>query len=417
MEGLSISSSLNAISVLDDIYNNDKMNREYRNSYKIIRSKCKNYKDNIKDDENYERVYVIGDIHGDLNSILCILLDIGCIIITDDNITWNPRCRNICIVQSGDILDGYRPDSPNNVYSNDIIIVKMLLALDCQARQYNSRIILIYGNHEFFVLGNAIAPVEQRASWYEYSIRNVYVSDERKHYNAEFNLIRDYILCNHKIMVCINGLLICHMGIVKNTIESILKQINYPIAEYMRLSTREKLDVFNACVKIIMFYFIMQSRKHSVTTSRYANEYVKFLYDINTARNVITQHHPRDHTTGIDNELRALSEYFTFDSLIVGHVVQENREVVSSTHNINSTEKTLYHIDVALSDAFNKYGADKKLQYLECQKNVSGSLHESSIKVKSLPCNDDNLSELRHGSELDIDLITCQIRIIKPDVK
>ena len=139
-------------------------------------------------EEMPNELYVIGDIHGDFFALKqsleltgCVLfdeytdnlklndkgyyyLDDGCKYYSVDkyNIKWNCKKSNCFIVFSGDLIDRCRPNSISNrdcvnTVSDencDYLILKLLYDLDCKARNYNSRVIVILGNHELLNLQN-----------------------------------------------------------------------------------------------------------------------------------------------------------------------------------------------------------------------------------------------------------------------
>ena len=130
-----------------------------------------------------DELFVIGDIHGDFFSLKHTLELTGCVIfdpyydqfklstkkgyyyledgckyysIGKKNLRWNIEKKNCFIVFSGDLIDRCRPNYTTNIdcintvsdENCDFLLLKLLYELDEQAKLYDSRVIVILGNHE-----------------------------------------------------------------------------------------------------------------------------------------------------------------------------------------------------------------------------------------------------------------------------
>lgn len=98
---------------------------------------------------NYNRIIAIGDIHGDYKMFIkC--LSIAKLI--DDNKNWIGG--NTYLIQLGDTLDGKRPDTKIDPEflkeSGELELIKYILYLDSQAKNYGGRVISLIGNHELY---------------------------------------------------------------------------------------------------------------------------------------------------------------------------------------------------------------------------------------------------------------------------
>tara|TARA_B110001450_G_scaffold106902_1_gene101232 strand:+ start:7030 stop:7947 length:918 start_codon:yes stop_codon:yes gene_type:complete len=96
-----------------------------------------------------ERIIVIGDLHGDDEIFLRSLEICGVV----KNGSWIGNDTHV--IQIGDTLGGKRPEAPpmNKDYAKrpgEILINKLMLKLDSQARMYNGRVISLIGNHELY---------------------------------------------------------------------------------------------------------------------------------------------------------------------------------------------------------------------------------------------------------------------------
>jgi hypothetical protein len=207
-------------------------------------------------------LFVIGDIHGDFFTLKqsleltdCIKFDEynetieynetdqlyeikdGCeyYSVEKNNVRWNPTKINSYIVFAGDIIDRCRPsrlnyDCINTVADEncDYKIFKLLLDLDKEARNYNSRIIIVLGNHELLNLNKDVK----------------YVSNKGKKDNSRLNNID--ILINENIqnifgIVRINRYVIVHGGI--NDI--FFDKVNSLFEEKLKNDNIETIEVYN----------------------------------------------------------------------------------------------------------------------------------------------------------------------------
>ena len=129
---------------------------------------------NVENSEN-KPIVAIGDIHGDLLTLLAVLKLNGLI---DVNGNW--IVNDVYVVFCGDLIDRYGR-CPNTYTPNrreEVDIYEYLLALTEQAAQYNSRIWLLLGNHEIIrvlnynmyhkYMGN------QETGWYGGSARDIF---------------------------------------------------------------------------------------------------------------------------------------------------------------------------------------------------------------------------------------------------
>ena len=206
-------------------------------------------------------LFVIGDIHGDFFTLKqsleltnCIEFDEynetieynetdqlyeikdGCeyYSVEKNNVRWNPTKINSYIVFAGDIIDRCRPtklyDCINTVADEncDYKIFKLLLDLDKEARNYNSRIIIVLGNHELLNLNKDVK----------------YVSNKGKKDNIRLNNIDTLI--NENIqnifgIVRINRYVIVHGGI--NDI--FFDKVNLFFEEKLKNDNIETIEVYN----------------------------------------------------------------------------------------------------------------------------------------------------------------------------
>jgi len=95
------------------------------------------------------KIIAIGDIHGDYQSLIRVLL--MCKVI-NNKLEWIGG--SAYVIQMGDTLDGKRPDTKIEDSfintSGELEIIDLLINLDAQARQTRGRVISLIGNHELY---------------------------------------------------------------------------------------------------------------------------------------------------------------------------------------------------------------------------------------------------------------------------
>lgn len=144
-------------------------NTDFNTINKKINEFCNN---NIIDKEikNIDFLFTIPDIHGDVMALIDILSVYNFITITKSKddlfdliktykyidlcqyININESLQNIVLVQTGDILDGYRSNHSDYdyYYNHDEEALNIMLKIQKQANELdrNVHVILLYGNHE-----------------------------------------------------------------------------------------------------------------------------------------------------------------------------------------------------------------------------------------------------------------------------
>ena len=228
-----------------------------KNTYK----KCSKYTNSIfntYDKKEYDTVYAIGDIHGDYESLIIILEFIKCIEYKKEGnknkIHWNSNCKNTCLIQTGDILDGYRHDNPNKDFiSKDIKAIKLLLRLSDECLKYNSRVILIYGNHEISAFYRMIDKV--KLDNYAKAMLNP-TNEKIQAYNKKLRNLEEQITCNYHTICIINGYIFCHSGFILKIIMNILNSFKIKEEDFINLKVSDKLFLINICSLGILEYIL-----------------------------------------------------------------------------------------------------------------------------------------------------------------
>ena len=116
---------------------------------------------NLQNNYKPEELYGIGDIHGDFSILEHVLVDLTKVALYEQNysivqpndckkviLKWNPVKKNVWLVFCGDLVDMKRSD--NNILSDDcdFQILETLFRLKEEAEKYDSKILILLGNHE-----------------------------------------------------------------------------------------------------------------------------------------------------------------------------------------------------------------------------------------------------------------------------
>ncbi len=228
--------------ILDELTD---LNKTYQLSYKRFTHKLQ-----------YDNVYVIGDIHGDYNTLLNILLSQKFIIIYNDYYNWNPDLKNTCIIQIGDFMHGYGkcavPQTFQFFKPQELLIVRLFKHL-IQTEINGNKLIVLLGNHEFM---NITKKYNTGKILYANELYELLNKD------TEEQEINEFILENCEICCCINNFLFTHAGITKQMIKKIYGFLKFPKECYLKLNSIDKIRLMNvACLAYInKIYKIMNSR-------------------------------------------------------------------------------------------------------------------------------------------------------------
>ena len=98
---------------------------------------------------DYNKIIAIGDIHGDYNALLLVLIKAK---IIDKNNKWIGG--NTHVVQIGDILDRKPRNLDKNDEDSEFKIISLILKLQLESYQYGGGFHPVIGNHELMnILG------------------------------------------------------------------------------------------------------------------------------------------------------------------------------------------------------------------------------------------------------------------------
>jgi len=343
----------------DEIINTD--NNLLLNLSKInqIPDLINNY--NIKDNFGVwndipEELYIIGDIHGDFFALKQALELTSCIIFNDSNnldmitmsnseliledgcnffinkFEWNKNKKNCMIVFSGDLIDRCRNinhitgciNTPHDE-DCDFLILKFLFDLDIIARQYNSRVIIILGNHEIMNLKNDTNYISKKGK------NNINRLDNIKHI-IKTNIDNIYGL------VRINKYIIVHGG------------INY--LYFMRKNKEWELELDNNNLEsVVMFNKILRNNiieDNIILDDSDDNPFWDRTLGKGNCSYLFNENILKIPDNSILNNLE----------IIVAHCPQfiDNEDNINY---INCSNKKIWRIDVGMSRSFDTYNFNK----------------------------------------------------------
>lgn len=154
--------------------------------------------------KQFDKILIIGDIHGDLKRLKNILINDN---IINNNLQW--IAYNTIVIQLGDQIDSLNRNEHINNWEiiSDVEVINFTNILSNLALTKNSFFISINGNHELMnILGNFS-----------------YVSNNSKYLNRlnsfKKNGIYSNILANRPLVVKVNDLIFCHAGITKKHLD------------------------------------------------------------------------------------------------------------------------------------------------------------------------------------------------------
>ena len=311
-----------------------------------------------------DELYIIGDVHGDFFALKqaleltnCVLFDPyqdkinydeknklynlkdGCEYykIENNNVKWNPEKKNCFIVFAGDLIDRCRNNHNNKDCINtindencDYLILKLIFDLDKQAREYNSRIIVVLGNHEIMHIQGEFKYVSKKGKDDQNRIINIdnYLSEN---IDNIFGIIR------------INNYIIVHGGI-NNHFFSKLNKKNLD-------DSIESIEYFNKELRKIIIDKNPNDNLFGLT-SPFWDRTLGGLKELN--KNQCQEI--------FDKNLLKIKEFNNIKEtlkIIVAHCPQFILENNINLIDCQEYKNRIYRIDIGMSRAFDFYDNDK----------------------------------------------------------
>ena len=327
-------------------------------------------------------LYVIGDIHGDFYALKQSLELTGCVIFDKiqhnnmdnidgcelyklyKNIRWNPEKKNCFIVFAGDIIDRCRHSPVSNIdcvntindENCDYQMLEMLLELDNIANtKYNSRVIIILGNHELLNIQNDTKYVSNKGK-----------NDKNRLQNIK-NIIANNINNNNLFgIIRINRYIIVHGGvndIFFNELNTIFQDL------LVKNPNLESIEIYNSLIKYYIKDNLVNNNVLEINDTIFFNNLSPFWdrtiggleqLNLNQCRNIFTH-----------NILHVNSYTHTNDHLkiIVAHCPQFTIDNTINLVDCQEYKNRIYRIDIGMSRAFDFYKSFNEL--FDILKNIN----------------------------------------------
>jgi hypothetical protein len=280
-----------------------------------------------------EKLYALGDIHGDLNAFILSLKKAGVI---DNNLNWCGGTSHV--VQVGDILDRKIRDVEYSDEDSELIIISLICKLQLEAYASGGGFHPIIGNHEIMnILGifDYVSPMGMK------HFKNI---EGRREYFKIGNIFCRYLACGWNPIVKIGDFIFCHGGININ----IARKYNI---EYINSIMRDTL--FGNLYHLNQPYFTeLFLNENSILWNR--------TYSIDLSN---------DQTNHNLLNLKKVLELYNSKYIVVGHTPQING--IKSRFN-----GKVICIDTAMSEAFGKkINKNERIHYLEVTMNNKINLY------------------------------------------
>jgi hypothetical protein len=247
-----------------------------------------------------EKIYAIGDIHGDFNAFVLVLKKAGLI---DNNYHWIGG--NSHVVQVGDILDRKVRDTEFTDEDSEFKLISLILTLQLESYSAGGGYHPVIGNHEIMnILGifDYVSPM---------GFKHFKKGDLRKNMEARreyFKIGGDfckYLACGWNPIVKIGDYLFCHGGISLNiskkytieTVNQIMRDTLYGNSSHIHTSYFNELFLDNNS--------ILWNRTYS--TDLYPN---KEYYEASVLTNVLKNYNAKYLILGHTPDLSGIRKRF-----------------------------------------------------------------------------------------------------------
>lgn len=273
-----------------------------------------------------KKIYVIGDIHGDINAILNIL--IHKIKVLTEKHEWIGG--KSVIVQLGDQVDGCRKNcsiSENN--TDDIAVLKLMTDLHIKASKHGGAVHSLLGNHEIMNVQQNFNYVSKQSNGqiplYEgINGETKYIS--RQNAFKQGGIISSFMAETRRSALIIGSWIFIHGGIHHKNAN--FKEINHQIYNWLMNKTQDNYQINR----------ILNDPELSIFWNR-------TLAEIKSNLEMDDESCIRD--------LEPILRIYPNKKIIVGHTVQ--------TEGITSTcSNNIYRADTGISDAF-EFSEKKKM--------------------------------------------------------
>jgi hypothetical protein len=274
---------------------------------------------------NVDKLYALGDIHGDYNAFLNSLKSINVI---DDKLSWIGGTAHV--VQVGDILDRKIRAGDYSDEDSEFKIISLILQLQLESYTSGGGFHPIIGNHELMnILGifDYVSPM---------GIKHFGNLQNRAEYFKIGGDFSKYLACAWNPVIKIGDYLFCHGGISKNISQ---KYTINDINEIMRDTLYGNTSHYHQPY----FYELFLDPNSILWNRTYSGPGMKSRFD----------------NSSIINDANIVLNKYGSKYLVVGHTPQDNG--IEFRHN-----KKVICIDTGMSEAFGKKNdKSERIHYLE----------------------------------------------------
>ena len=249
-----------------------------------------------------KRLIIIGDIHGDI-SVLCSCLYMTKVI--NNNMEWIAEPQDTVVIQMGDQVDGlsrYGNDEENWEQIEDTKILNFTERLDSIAKEKGGRFISLLGNHELMNVFGDFSYVSNNSmmkSGGELNRKSLFKPGSKY---SKLLAKRPIILKIGKLLFCHAGLLMKHLKLINNNLET----INILSSKYLNdipLTISEKEKFFSIIMSendIIWNRHYLEPLRSNCDIEPYFNELTDVLTNTD-CHAMIIGHNPMNSITQIYN--------------------------------------------------------------------------------------------------------------------
>ena len=339
---------------------------------------------NIEENKN---IYVSGDIHGDYELFIHVMVDLAKVCSVQNNIlSWKPQNDSV-IIFCGDVIHRKRfLDHVLDDENSDVLILETIMRLQDEAEQHNGQIIFVAGNHEIM---NIIYPED-----------TTYISDKNIESSKDFFTDKQKVkklISRTYAWVKVNDTLIAHGGLCSDYLGTI---------EHFGNVLQDKLNIVSNVNNIYRKFFSSDDRKDELGHSLFIN----YPFDKKYSHNMFWC---REWGYGEINcnDFKSILETVNCKKMIIAHCPQflssdKPKTITFECINANNDGGfNLARIDLGMSRSFDYNLPDKFMSYLATN-------HLRKISILKLISKDDGLI-LSPNNIISQKLSTIQYILIK----
>jgi hypothetical protein len=242
---------------------------------------------------NADKLYAIGDIHGDFKAFVLVLKKAGLI---DNNYHWIGGDAHV--VQVGDILDRKIRDTEYSDEDSEFKLISLILTLQLESYVQGGGFHPIIGNHELMnILGifDYVSPMGLKHFKNSDPAKNI---TERRNYFKVGGDFCKYMACGWNPVVKIGDYMFCHGGINMNIANKYsIEDINYVMRDTLYGNTKHlNTKYFNEL--FLDPNSILWNRTYSVdlypNKQHYENEILKKILKKYKSKYLVLGHTPQN---------------------------------------------------------------------------------------------------------------------------